>query len=80
MENNLNNAVADLISRSLDINRAEITDCFSYGDAPQWDSMGHMNIMMALEEQYSVEITADTITNLVSIPAIVKYLLEQPHA
>ncbi|MBN2257811.1 MAG: acyl carrier protein [Anaerolineaceae bacterium] len=76
MENELNDAIAGLISTSLGIARDEITDDFSYGDVPQWDSMGHMSIMMALEEQYNVQISADTITNLVSLPTIVKYILE----
>jgi acyl carrier protein len=80
MQNELFPSVADLISQTLGVSREQITSEFAYGDVPEWDSMGHMNLMMALEEKYGVQITADTITRLVSIPAIIGYLLENPHA
>ena len=51
-----------------------VTPELSFGDLPQWDSMGHMEVMLALELQYGIEINADTIANLVSIPAICSYL------
>jgi citrate synthase len=79
MDNDLNQAIGDLISETLEIPRGQVTDNFTYGDAPQWDSMGHMNLMMALEEKYGVQITAETITGLVSIPAILNYLSENKH-
>ena len=71
--------VADLISQTLGVSRDQIASELAYGDLPEWDSMGHMNLMMALEEKYGIQISADTITNLVSIPAIIKYLLENHH-
>lgn len=52
----------------------------AFGDLPQWDSMGHMEVMMLLEERFGVEITAETITKLTSIPAICTYLQENGHA
>lgn len=80
MEKTLNNSIVDLISQTLGVSRDQISDDFSYGDAPEWDSMGHMNLMMALEEKYKVQITTETITSLVSIPAIIKYLSENKNA
>jgi len=52
----------------------EITPDLAFGDVPQWDSMGHMEVMMHLEEQFGVEINTDTIGELISIPAICAYL------
>jgi citrate synthase len=80
MQNELFPSVADLISQTLGVSREQITSEFAYGDAPEWDSMGHMNLMMALEEKFGIQITANTITSLVSIPAIISYLMEKPHA
>ncbi len=71
MNDNLTTAIGDLISDTLVVPRDQVTDNFTYGDVPEWDSMGHMNLMMALEEKFNIQITADTITNLVSIPAII---------
>jgi citrate synthase len=80
MQNELFPSVADLISQTLGVLREQITSDFAYGDVPEWDSMGHMNLMLALEEKYGIQITADTITNLVNIPAIINYLMEKPNA
>jgi acyl carrier protein len=80
MQNEINLSVAELISQTLGVSRNQVTDELAYGDVPEWDSMGHMNLMMALEEKYGVQITADVITNLVSIPAIARYLTENHHA
>ena len=52
----------------------EIPPDLAFGDVPQWDSMGHMEVMMHLEEQFGVEVNADTIGELISIPAICAYL------
>jgi acyl carrier protein len=79
MDNTLINSVSDLISQTLGISRDQITDGFTYGDVPEWDSMGHMNLMLALEEKYGIQVSADTITNLVSIPAILAYLEDNHH-
>jgi acyl carrier protein len=77
MENNLYNVIAELLSQTLGISTDQITEGFTYGDVPEWDSMGHMNIMMALEGKFGIQITAETITNLVSIQAIIQYLLDK---
>jgi len=71
--------IADLISQTLGVSRDQVTNELAYGDLPEWDSMGHMNLMMALEEKFGIQVSADTITNMVSIPAIIKYLLENHH-
>ena len=42
---NLRNLMAEAFQVSLD----EITPDLAFGDLPQWDSMGHMELMMRLE-------------------------------
>jgi len=42
--------------------------------------MGHMEVMMLLEQRYNVEINADTIATLTSVAAISAYLQERDHA
>ncbi len=66
--------VQTLLSDSLQVSPQDITLELTFGDIPQWDSMGHMEVMMRLEEKYGVEITADTIGELVSVEAICSYL------
>jgi acyl carrier protein len=37
-----------------------------YQDIPEWDSIGHMELMTALEEAYSIEIDIDDIIDFSS--------------
>lgn len=66
--------VRELIGEALQVSRDQVTPDLAFGDLPQWDSMGHMEVMMSLEVQFGVEITADTIADLTNIPAICRYL------
>lgn len=69
-----------LLSEALQIPGELVSPDLAFGDLPQWDSMGHMEVMMLLEERFGVEISADTIASLTSLPAIYSYLQENSHA
>jgi acyl carrier protein len=77
---NLTKRIQKLLGESLRVTPDLVTPELAFGDLPQWDSMGHMEVMMALETQFGVEINPDTIAVLVSIPAIIAYLQENGHA
>lgn len=70
----------NLLGEALQVPLEQVTPDLRLGDLPQWDSMGHMDVMVLLEERYGVEINADTITALTSLPAIAAYLKENGHA
>ena len=72
----LEQRVPVLLAEAFAVQQAEITPDLAFGDLPQWDSMGHMELMMLLEEQFGIEISTETIAELVSVPAIVQYLQE----
>ena len=38
----------------------------SYQDIPEWDSVGHMNLMNALEEEFNLELDIDDIIDFSS--------------
>ncbi len=65
-----------LLADAFQVSPDEITPALGFGDLPQWDSLGHMDIMMLLEEQFGVEVSTQTIADLISIPAICEYLSE----
>lgn len=77
---NLVDRIQALLVASLQVSPDEVHPELAFGDLPQWDSMGHMEVMLALEMEFGVEINADTITSLTSLPAIRDYLLENGHA
>ncbi len=56
-----------------------VTPDLAFGDLPQWDSLGHMEVMMRLEEEFGVAINADTIAELISLPEICKYVEAQAY-
>ena len=70
----LNESIRAVIIEALQVPAEQVTADLAFGDLPQWDSMGHMEVMMSLESQFGVDITADTIANLTSIPAICSYI------
>lgn len=71
--------VQTILAEAIQVQPDEVTPELAFGDLPQWDSLGHMEVMMRLEEQFGVEINADTIAALVSVPEICKYLEEKNH-
>ena len=72
-------AVRALLADALQVPKDMITPDMAFGDLPQWDSLGHMEVMMRLEEQYGVEISPDTIASLISIPDICAHLENNHH-
>ncbi len=64
------NKIQTVLAQALKVEVTDISPETAFGDLPQWDSLGHMELMILLEEQFGVEINADTITELVSVQAI----------
>jgi len=69
--------VQDILAEALQVPPDEISPQLAFGDLPQWDSMGHMEVIMRLEESFGIEVNADTIAGLTSVPTICSYLEEQ---
>jgi citrate synthase len=40
----------------------------------RWDSLAHIQVMMALEQRFTIELTPELILELTSLPKIVAYL------
>jgi acyl carrier protein len=69
--------IQGILADALQVPRDEINPELAFGDLPQWDSMGHMEVIMRLEESFGIEVNADTIAGLTSVPAICSYLEAQ---
>lgn len=46
-------------------------------DLPAWDSLGQVNLIMALEQEFGVYVEVEDFGNLNNVPAILAYLEEQ---
>jgi acyl carrier protein len=76
----LTSQVQSLLAEVFQVPQGEVTPDLAFGDLPQWDSLGHMDLMLRLEEQFGVTVDTDLIAELVNIPAICAYLKEHNHA
>ena len=68
------NKIQTVLAQALKVEVTDISPETTFGDLPQWDSLGHMELMILLEEHFGVEINADTITNLISVQAIYEHV------
>lgn len=71
--------VQALLVDALQVSSDQVHSELAFGDIPQWDSMGHMEVIMLLEERYGIEVNADNIAMLTSLPAICTYIRENDH-
>lgn len=62
--------IKSIIASTLNIPLAEVTDDLSVGDIPQWDSMGNMAIIAAIEELFGIEIPLEDLFDLNSVESI----------
>jgi acyl carrier protein len=69
--------VQTLVAEAIQVPSDIVSPDLAFGDLPQWDSLGHMEVMMRLEEEFGIEISAETIAELISIPEICAYLEKQ---
>lgn len=73
-DNSLSERVQLLVADAIQVAPEMVTQDLAFGDLPQWDSLGHMEVMMRLEDQFDVEIDADIIAELISVPEICAFL------
>jgi acyl carrier protein len=67
----------DILAQTLKIPPARITDTSKKADFPSWDSLGHVNLMMALEQTFGVFLEVEDFPKLVSVPDMLQYLKAQ---
>lgn len=70
MENRIKSVLAIVLE--LDITNIK-NDC-SPETIEKWDSLKQMNLIIALESEFGIEINEDEILELVNIPAIIKIM------
>jgi len=79
-ENALLDELRGIFAEIFHVQASDVGPETQFGELPQWDSMGHMDLMVALETKYGIEISAETISQLISIPAIIAHIEAKQHA
>ncbi len=62
-----NEKLIQTFAETLQIEPARVTDDLSYNAIAEWDSVGHMALIAALEEAFSVMLDTDDIIDISSV-------------
>ncbi|MEA2359009.1 MAG: hypothetical protein QOI62_2269 [Solirubrobacteraceae bacterium] len=70
----------ELIGEVLGLPTAEVPPDASPEVLADWDSLRHLELMLAIEMEFDVQISADAMSELLSLDAIEQHLLARPVA
>ena len=70
MENNMDNHIKNVMSAVFEIPIDEIDDDSSPDNVGSWDSLKHMNLVVALEEEFDIEFIDDEIVEMMNLSQI----------
>ena len=56
----------EIFITSLSIDKKNFNEKLKYNDIPEWDSIGHMTLMSALEDGFSISLDTDDIVDFSS--------------
>lgn len=63
-----------IVAATLKVQPGQITEATRDEDLPSWDSLGQVNLIMALEQEFGVYVEVDDFGTLNSVPAMLEYL------
>lgn len=66
MSKNIEQTVREVMSIILNLDAAEINDNTSMDNTPGWDSANHINLVLALEEEFSISFEVSEFELMVS--------------
>tara|TARA_B100001093_G_C26315297_1_gene795317 strand:+ start:323 stop:562 length:240 start_codon:yes stop_codon:yes gene_type:complete len=70
----------ELFKESLSISEEQVNDKLKYNEIEEWDSIGHMTLMSAIEEEFKITLETDDIIDFSSfqkgIEILKKYKVE----
>ena len=66
--------VKEILATILEINQAEINETFSQQTCSNWDSLNHLNLIIALEEEFNVSFDPEEISLMTDINRIIVHI------
>jgi acyl carrier protein len=64
----------EIMATALELPVGAIREDATMDEIEEWDSLGHVHIMVALEQAFDLYMNVDDFAELDSVPAILKYL------
>ena len=77
MGNKIEERIKNVMSAVFEIPVEQIQDDSSPDTIDSWDSLKHMNMVVALEEEFNVQFTDDNLFELINMKLIMAVLLEK---
>ncbi len=68
-------AFKNAVGQALELDPADVQAEISLGSVPAWDSLNHMNLIVAIEEAFSIRFESDEIPKLQTISLLKEALL-----
>ncbi len=69
--------VNKIISRIMGVSSSEVTEETSPDNLPQWDSLKHIHLILAIEEEFGVQFTDQEIVSIKGVKSIVLLLTKK---
>ena len=67
----------EIMASTLEIPASAIRETSTMEDIDEWDSLGHVHIMVALEQAFDLYMDVEDFAELNSVPAILQYLASE---
>ena len=77
MEKKLDNHIKNIMSAVFEIPIEEINEDTSPDNVGSWDSLKHMNLVVALEEEYDIEFIEEEIVEMMNFSQIKSIVIEK---
>lgn len=67
----------DVIARLFEVPAGSLSDDTASGDVPEWDSLGHVNLVLELESAFGVRLSTEDALVMKSVGQVKKVLRER---
>ncbi|MGH7664211.1 MAG: acyl carrier protein [Gemmatimonadaceae bacterium] len=64
----------ELVSRVFGVDRSRVSDETSNRTLPEWDSLGHVTLVLEIEATYRIAMSTDDALTLTSVGSIKRFL------
>jgi len=64
----------EIVATALELPKSAIRESSTMAEIEEWDSLGHVHIMVALEQAFDLYMDVDDFAELDSIPALLQFL------
>ena len=69
--------LAVLVGQVFDVDPAKVTDADNPDTLPEWTSMGHVNLIVALEQEFDIKISPNEAEDMLSVKLVRDLLREK---